>query len=370
MKMVQMQKITKEKQIQHLYNERDVLCYLQQMNRPSKYFPKLYATFKSEVNINFVMEQVDGMTLYEFQKEQLCIKLDHAKYFAAVILQMLETLHKKKIIFRDLKPENIMVKSSTAELVLVDFGFAKFMKSGQSSKVRDQQPIDRTFTKCGTPGYSAPEILTQADVDNCFDILTTRKTFLQPELTQSKFKRGEAGAGYSYPCDIWSWGVLLCELIGGYNPFHGESIGDTFDNILAGNVQYPRNLNPQCMNLLQTIFNRDPNLRPSIQNIKQSYFFQDVNWSHLESSFNDEIADIRTILSTISNKKSLKLNQLASVSSNDMEQPEFNDFQLDDEEEPNKGSPKKGYTLFNKNVSKMTMTQVQSRKIHDALADF
>ena len=40
---------------------------------------------------------------------------------------MLETLHKKNIIFRDLKPENIMVQAKTAELVLVDFGFAKFM---------------------------------------------------------------------------------------------------------------------------------------------------------------------------------------------------------------------------------------------------
>ena len=25
--------------------------------------------------------------------------------------------------------------------------------------------------------------------------------------------------GYSYPADVWSWGVLVCELIGGFNPF-------------------------------------------------------------------------------------------------------------------------------------------------------
>ena len=40
-----------------------------------------------------------------------------------------------------------MVCTDTADLMLVDFGFAKFMKT------------DRTFTKCGTPGYSAPEVL-------------------------------------------------------------------------------------------------------------------------------------------------------------------------------------------------------------------
>ena len=129
-----------------------------------------------------------------------------------------------------------MIQSSTAELVLVDFGFAKFMTSHRGSGKGSEHRSDRTFTKCGTPGYSAPEVLTQADVDNCFDIQTSRKGFPHADPPSSKAKRGEAGAGYSYPCDIWSWGVLLCELIGGYNPFHGESVGDTFDNILSGNV--------------------------------------------------------------------------------------------------------------------------------------
>ena len=40
------------------------------------------------------MERVDGMTLYEYQKDRVNIKLEHAKYFAAVALVMLETLHK------------------------------------------------------------------------------------------------------------------------------------------------------------------------------------------------------------------------------------------------------------------------------------
>lgn len=29
----------------------------------------------------------------------------------------------------------------------------------------------------------------------------------------------QTGQGYAYPADVWSWGVLLCELIGGFNPF-------------------------------------------------------------------------------------------------------------------------------------------------------
>ncbi len=50
---------------------------------------------------------------------------------------------------RDLKPENIMFKHKDKldSLVIVDFGLADF---------EDQLPY--LFSKCGTPGYVAPEI--------------------------------------------------------------------------------------------------------------------------------------------------------------------------------------------------------------------
>jgi len=38
---------------------------------------------------------------------------------------------------------------------------------------------------------------------------------------ESESDAGNKGdkTGYGFECDIWSWGVLLCELIGGFNPF-------------------------------------------------------------------------------------------------------------------------------------------------------
>lgn len=58
---------------------------------------------------------------------------------------------------------------------LIDFGFAKFLT--QSTKFK-------TTTNCGTLGYTAPEVLM-------------------------------GQAGYSFQADIWSFGILLCELIQG-----------------------------------------------------------------------------------------------------------------------------------------------------------
>lgn len=76
------------------------------------------------------------------------LPLEIVRYCAATAIEMLSQLHAKEIVFRDLKPENIMIKRKSGKLVLVDFGFAKVIS-------RD----GRTFTKCGTPGYSAPEVL-------------------------------------------------------------------------------------------------------------------------------------------------------------------------------------------------------------------
>lgn len=59
-------------------------------------------------------------------------------------------LASKVLIHRDLKPENIIFrdKDDPFDVVIVDFGFA--------TKVEDYKLL---FTRCGTPGYVAPEVL-------------------------------------------------------------------------------------------------------------------------------------------------------------------------------------------------------------------
>ena len=72
---------------------------------------------------------------------------------------------------RDIKPENCVV-SHDGHVKLIDFGFAKILKN------------DRTYTNCGTVGYTAPEVLAGQQ-------------------------------GYSYQADVWSFGIMLCVLLSG-----------------------------------------------------------------------------------------------------------------------------------------------------------
>ena len=100
------------------------------------------------------------------------------------------------MVYRDLKPENIMLQMEQAgHIKLVDFGFAKILKTGAKTK-----------TNCGTPAYIAPEVLIQG------------------------------GPGYSYQADIWSLGILMYELATGQTPFTGQSVKEIYDNILKCKV--------------------------------------------------------------------------------------------------------------------------------------
>ena len=98
-------------------------------------------------------------------------------FYAAEVICALEHLHKHRIIYRDLKPEHVMINSQ-GHIQLVDFGFAK-----QFTLNDIKRNVMRTYTNCGTPDYIAPEVLR--------------------------------GVGASYEADIWSLGVLMCEILSG-----------------------------------------------------------------------------------------------------------------------------------------------------------
>jgi len=105
-------------------------------------------------------------------------------------------LHERKIAHRDLKPENLLLRSveDDAAIKIADFGFAKKVTS------------KKLTTQCGTPGYVAPEILE--------------------------------GVPYDESADMWSVGVILYILLGGYPPFHEDNQKELFKKIRKGSFEF------------------------------------------------------------------------------------------------------------------------------------
>ncbi|MBO9336444.1 MAG: protein kinase [Roseiflexus sp.] len=140
--------------------------------------PKVVDHFEQDGKAYLVMEFVPGSSLLALaRREGLPFPLPRVLDWAKQICDVLEYLHNRPspIIFRDLKPANVML-TPEGRIKLVDFGIARLFKPG---KERDTQAF-------GTLGYSAPEQYGQSQTD--------------PRS------------------DIYSLGVLLHQLLTGYDP--------------------------------------------------------------------------------------------------------------------------------------------------------
>ena len=131
----------------HLISELTILRSLN-INEQCPFIIKLIDSFKNDENVYFLMEYVRGSTLH-YQLTNPLVQNNWQFYVVDVILA-LEYLHKGNVVYRDLKPENIIISiHDKGHVKLCDFGFAKRLGSKDA----------KTYTKCGTPSYIAPEII-------------------------------------------------------------------------------------------------------------------------------------------------------------------------------------------------------------------
>ncbi len=135
-------------------------------------------------------EFVDGVTLRQHMRKRL--KLIEVLDIATQIASALVAAHAAGIVHRDIKPENIMVRKDGIVKVL-DFGLAKLTEREDSSS--EATTIARVNTEpgavLGTVAYMSPEQAAGREVDA--------------------------------RSDIWSFGVVLYEMLTAHAPFEGAS---------------------------------------------------------------------------------------------------------------------------------------------------
>ncbi len=118
----------------------------------------------------FVMEFIDGETVYELVSDNRCVEEKEALRLIRQCARALHHAHQQGLIHRDVKPKNLMITKG-GDVKLADMGLAREMSDFATAKTE----AGRAY---GTPYYISPEqIRGEIDIDARADVYGLGATF-------------------------------------------------------------------------------------------------------------------------------------------------------------------------------------------------
>ena len=174
----------------------------------------IYSLHESDGMRFLAMEYIEGDDL-TLHIERGTLSLLEVLSVARQVADGLEEAHEKGIVHRDLKPANIKI-TPAGRVKVLDFGLAKAMGRDIVSETTDE-PVSRAALSAlasraglilGTAAYMAPEQARGLTVDR--------------------------------RADIWSFGVVLFEMLAGQRPFAGATLTDVLAAIVSTEPEWAR----------------------------------------------------------------------------------------------------------------------------------
>ncbi len=199
----------------------------------------IYEIGSAERRRFIAMEFLDGLTLRE-QITRGTIPLDQFLRLAIEIADALEAAHSHGIIHRDIKPANVFI-TSRGHAKILDFGLAKLLPDGGALAAADTQGlITQPPENLTSPGSAVGTI-----------------AYMSPEQALGKAMDARA--------DLFSFGVVLYEMLTGALPFQGPTSAAVFDSIIHAPTVWPREAVPGLPGQLEWVvrkaLEKDPNQR-------------------------------------------------------------------------------------------------------------
>lgn len=243
--------------LQDLENEIEILSKLRHPN------VVLYIGASTKFpDIRIVTEWCDRGSLSDLLYDSNCIlNMELILKISIDIAQGMNYLHSidSGIIHRDLKSENVLIEGNFNAKV-ADFGLSYKMAS-----------VKRSTGIYGTPRWMAPEIML--------------------------------GKRYDHSVDVWSYGVVLCEMLSREKPYSDRYDIKNYDDVVEAVIdnqaspRIPEWCGKRLSNLIKQCLSRKPELRPSFAAI-----LSELGAVYQQSSFTFLNIDICRILESLWSK--------------------------------------------------------------------
>jgi len=182
----------------------------------------IYEIDEVEGECYICMEHVEGKSIKELIKDK-ALSIEEILKIAIQVSEGLTTAHEKGIVHRDIKSDNIML-TPRGQVKIMDFGLAK---------LKGATRLTTTGSTLGTLAYMSPEQAQGIEVDQ--------------------------------RSDIFSFGVVLYEMIAGQLPFRGEHEAAIIYSIINETpeplARYKANVPERLQRIIDKTLEKDRNIR-------------------------------------------------------------------------------------------------------------
>ena len=202
---------------------------LASLNHPG--IAQIYGIEEAEGTRALVLELVEGPTLAD-RIAAGPIPIDEAQPIAQQIAEALEAAHEAGVIHRDLKPANIKVRDDGTVKVL-DFGLAKALETTREGDPSQSPTLTAAATQMG--------------------VIMGTAAYMSPEQAKGKVADKRA--------DIWSFGVVLYEMLTGRRLFEAADVSEVLASVLLKDLDLSglgQQMPPSLRTLLARCLVKDP----------------------------------------------------------------------------------------------------------------
>lgn len=217
----------------------------------------------------------NGSLLDMIESSTFIVDSTARRIFMELVIAVQYLHHDLRIVHRDLKVGNVMMDKK-GHIRLIDFGFSNQFDDDSTTLT----------TKCGTPAFTAPEIIL--------------------------------GRPYKKSVDIWSLGIILYFMLSGKLPFQSDSVNETYQLIVNTEPDYSVIADADAADLIKRMLDKASQSRICINGIIDHPYFMKCAYTNFKNGLSKFQVIDRTILHRMTNEYGLDIDRVPDlVSSGD-----------------------------------------------------